>query len=96
MDLLARNLGIPLQWIFDLFNGRASEIDLLNRYRQLRGRNAHAMVLECGGRRGTIQAEVQIVASDPQRAAIFSQLIQNFLHELIAAPAADESVVRAE
>lgn len=86
MDLLARNLGVPLQWIHDILDGTLDHKTALKKYRDARGKAKHYFRGTAIGPKGKLDVDVTVRELDPVRVSIFSHLIQNWLNSYTGLP----------
>ena len=82
MDLLARNLGVPLQWIIRILLGELSLDGALNLWESRRSNKKNeALNLRQFDRGGRVDIELHLKQVDADFSAIFAQNLQAWLDQ---------------
>ncbi len=79
MDLLARNLGIPLQWVLNILEGKWNQEQAFAAYIKKRKRNKHYFHLQQSTPEIDIQLDITLKESSPEKSAILGGLIRDVL-----------------
>ena len=94
IEILGHNLGIPIEWLFEMFDSHWKSKDLVQAMRKRYGKNIFGFRCSSDGLEGEIVADAIAAEESAIDMSVFSSILRKHLDQVTASPDPDNKPSR--